>query len=229
MIFILIFSIMSKNKLLKRKTAIVTAVVIVATILIVLFALHRRSTVVFVNNGSNITIGIIDDSLTMAHPNVIMQNRPSSETSQAMSHGDEMLRFVAAYTPNVRVYYFDATNADGVIDTEHMIEALEWMLNNGVEVVAIPLSTRHYSATLRDFIQANQNKLRIYASYDNRAQSFDYPAMYPYVIGVGQTRYSYKPNDIIFRTNRILLLQRRPMHFHGNSFLAILAAIRYEQ
>ena len=204
-------------------------VIVIAIIFIVLFVLLRSNLVVFVNSDSNIIIGIIDDSLTRSHPNVVMQNRPSSDTSQATSHGDEMLKFVFAYAPNVGIYYFDATNTEGVIDTEHMLEALEWMISNGVEVVVIPLSARYYSVALRDFIQANQNRLRIYASYDNRTQSFDYPAMYHYVVGVGQTRYSYKPNDIIFRTSRIWLLHRRPMYFHGNSYLAILAAIRYER
>jgi len=200
-------------------------VIIAAIIFIAVFVLQRSNLVVFVNSDSNITIGIIDDSLTRHHQNIVMSNRPVAAANETMSHGDEMLRFAAAYAPNVGIYYFDATNADGVIDTQHIIKALEWMINNSVEVVVIPLSTRHYSVELRDFIQENQNRLRIYASYDNRAQSFDYPAMYPYVIGVGQTRHSYKPNDIIFKTNRIWLLQRRLTSFHGNSYLAILAAI----
>jgi len=219
---------MNKNISLKCKIAIMAVAIIVAIIFIAMFVLQRSNLVVFVNNDSNIAIGIIDGTLTRHHANITMSNRPVIAANEAMSHGDEMLRFAAAYAPNVSIYYFDATNADGVIDTQHMIKALEWMISNGVEVIAVPLSTRHYLVELREFIEANQNKLRIYASYDNRAQSFDYPAMYHYVIGVGQTRHSYKPNDIIFKTNRIWLLQRQPTSFHGNSYLAIFAAIRNE-
>ena len=70
--------------------------IIVAIIFIAVFVLQRSNLAVFVNNDSNIVIGIIDGSLTHHHANIVMSNRPVIVANEAMSHGNSYLAILAA-------------------------------------------------------------------------------------------------------------------------------------
>lgn len=205
------------------KTTIILAAIVILTIgLSIIFFQFKF---VFVNDTDEIIIGIIDDSLSFAHGNVVMSNKTLTEIDEIKSHGDNMLEFLIAYAPNVKVYYYDATNEEGVINTGNMILAFEWLMKQDVSIIVAGLSSNYYSEELKNYLQENQNNFYVYASYNNLEQSIDYPAMYPTVIGCGKTRSTAKSNDMLYRTSKIILLSMKPKLYNGNSFLSLMAAI----
>ena len=123
------------------------------------------------------------------------------------------------------MYYFDASNNEGKIETKGIIEGLEWMVDNSVEKVNISLSTKTMNNELKSWIK-DHNEILIYASYNNRINSYDYPAMYPKVYASGtDSRINYKDIDIKYKNNNIIILPNVFKIYHGNSYLSIISML----
>lgn len=69
--------------------------------------------------------------------------------------------------------------------------------------------------------------MNIYCSYNNLANSLDYPASYNQVIGVGKINNSNKTTiKRAYSTNKILVINNfESKYFEGDSFLSLLTAI----
>lgn len=171
--------------------------------------------------------GIIDGTLSMGHCNVIKSNTEIEKKSK-LSHGDELLQFMYELNPNNMFYYYDAeTDKDKGILSESIINGLNWMLENNVNVVSISLSSKYYSHELENWILQNSGKIKIYASYSNTANTFDYPARYERVVGVG-TIGTPKPGkeDVIYKTNNLIMITSKLKFYKGNSYLAPYTMIK---
>lgn len=71
----------------------------------------------------------------------------------------------------------------------------------------------------------NSDRMKIYVSYNNLKNSFDYPAMFPGTIGVGTT--GTKDTDRIFVSNRIIIWGKNGIsEYEGNSFLTPYVMIK---
>lgn len=174
------------------------------------------------NENIDNTYGIIDGHLSKEHENVNFCGTISIDEKN-ISHGDLILEFITKYNKQICPYYYDAENNNGKIDSESIIEGLEWMLDNRVEYVSISLSSNYYSKKLDTWITKHSDDITIYASYNNIISSIDYPAQYDGVIGIGSDkRISYKENDVQFDSNCVLLISDRLYLYSGNSYLAPL-------
>lgn len=167
-------------------------------------------------------VGIIDGNLSIQHDNVTYHNNVNF-IDQKNTHGDNMLSFLFDYKPNVNVYYFNATNKSGYIDTETLINGLNWMVENSVTKVNISLSSKTKNDELQNWILEHDN-MKIYSSYNNKLNTYDYPALYENVIASGRNpKVHYKDIDIKYKNDNILLINNGFKLYKGNSYLSILS------
>lgn len=172
-----------------------------------------------ISNETEKVYGIIDGVLNIEHSNIIKSNG-SEEITSEMMHGDTVLKFMDNVASEISFYYYNAETADG-ISSKSIVDGLQWMLENDVDAVSISLSSKYYSEELEDWIEQNSNKMTIYASYSNEANTFDYPARYDGVIGVGTVDTPEIGNkDVVYRTNNLVTITSKLKIYKGNSFLA---------
>lgn len=73
------------------------------------------------------------------------------------------------------------------------------MLKNNVYYVNISLSSKKYSEKLENWILEHPN-VKIYCSYNNQENTFDYPALYEMTIASGSSKkinYKKMMSDIV--------------------------------
>lgn len=136
------------------------------------------------------------------------------------THGDQLIKFSNCKNFSGEIFYYAAVDNNGKITNTSIIEGLEWMLKNNVYYVNISLSSKKYSEKLENWILEHPN-VKIYCSYNNQENTFDYPALYEMTIASGSSKkINYKKNDVRYRTNLILIYNDGLHWFKGNSFLS---------
>lgn len=208
--------IISRELFLKTVKVILGIIIaIIATILII----NSQFTITHKKNV-NKAIGIIDGSYTKKYSNVVYNTNPKEEFAE--THGDSMIDFAKKLSDNVEIYYYDATNIEGKIDSNNIILGLEYMKDKNIDIINISLSSKKYSSEIESWIKSNP-EIKVYASYNNLANTFDYPAMYEETIGVGKrnSNISYKEEDKVYFNNRIIILPNLFKVYEGNSYLSL--------
>lgn len=170
-------------------------------------------------NGSINKYGIIDGYLSELQYNNIIYS--SDAFSVQETHGDQLIKFSNCKNFSGEIFYYAAVDNNGKITNTSIIEGLEWMLKNNVYYVNISLSSKKYSEKLENWILEHPN-VKIYCSYNNQENTFDYPALYEMTIASGSSKkINYKKNDVRYRTNLILIYNDGLHWFKGNSFLSL--------
>lgn len=187
--------------------------------------MYNSYLVVKPNESLNETVGIIDGYVSITYDNVIL-----SDSSKSMvnfkTHGDELITFLQKYCSNIKIYYFNATNEKGIVNTKTLIEGLNWMKENNISKVNISMSSKVYSKELEDWIDSNKDIVQVYASYNNLTNSRDYPAMYKNVISSGISKnINFKDIDVKYRNNNIIVSSEPFKVYKGNSYLSLLTMI----
>lgn len=202
----------------KRKKLHYILITAAALLLIVVAVWFNFVFILAPSEIEGVSIGMIDFDICGSYENIICN---VDEKSEVLTHGDFMLDFLDKNNFEGTVYYFDASDSTGKISTKRIIEGLEWMDENDVKSVSISLSSSYYDAEFEKWLEEHQH-MSIYASYNNRENSSDYPAMYASVIASGKrSDIQYKDNDRIYRSNKIVVLNKGVYYYEGNSFLAI--------
>lgn len=191
-------------------------------ILLIIFLFVSYS-FLFLNTIDNkIEIGIIDSSISSLNRNKVFEiNRKDKNEDE--SHGNEMVNFALNFSPNAKIYYYDAS-IDGKINDNSIKKGLSWMKEKGIRIVNISLSSTRFSNELESYInEFVEGGGIIYASYNNKKSTFDYPAQYTNVVGVGtKSVVKSKHIDSIYSTSRIFLNGKI---YLGNSYLSLTEAI----
>lgn len=196
-----------------------------ATIIVVISYISSQFIIIRNNSLLETTIGIIDGSISVNYDK-ITYNSKSTRDYYTGTHGDEITKFANEYCPGVKIYYYDATNTDGKIDTEGIISGLKWMKENGVKQVNISMSSNTYSDELTSYINDNKDEFQLFASYHNLEQSLDYPAMYDNVIGSSKrSKVIFKDIDVQYKSNNIILVSDGFKIYRGNSYLSLLTML----
>lgn len=200
----------------KRKTTIFLIMICIVAILIV--AININYTIAFNSKKKCIyTYGVIDGHLSKSHKN--LSKTANVRYEKNTTHGDKILNMMKEYSRDVKVYYYDARNNEK-FSSEEILKGLEWMKKNQVRYVSISLSSKFYSKEVQNWISTNKNCITIYASYNNELNTLDYPAKYMDVIGVGASKkIEKKKEDIIVKSNKIILISDGLKFYNGNSFL----------
>lgn len=207
----------------KYQKKVIVCIMILAVVIALL--VHTYNRYIYVNYTSlNLVhhkVGIIDGNLQKKYECIVDTN--IKEFDQKESHGDEILGFLEDVS-DLDIYYFNACDDKGKINSSKILEGLQWMKNNEVSFVDISLSSRKYSKEIDIWIKENKDKLIVYASYNNQKESSDYPAMYKYVKGSGiNEEVMDDKKDIIYKTNEIIVNRKKKIE--GNSFLSIITLL----
>ena len=183
--------------------------------------LYRYRIVKQIND--EITIGIIDGYYTVNLDNIIYNTKPKDNVDK--THGDNMIEFAKRIDNKIKIYYYDATDIDGKIDSNNIILGLEYLKKNNVKIVNISLSSKKYSSQIQSWIN-NNPEIKIYASYNNLANTYDYPAMYEGVIGCGKRKkIKYKEIDNVYASQELIIFPQILKTYKGNSYFSLYDAI----
>ena len=173
------------------------------------------------------SIGIIDGKSCGEYSEVIYNK--ITNTNIGKSHGDAMIQFAQEICPNIKIFYFDASDENNRIKDENIIDGIRWMIDKGVQYINISLSSKKYSESLNEIIHLNNKVVNVYSSYNNLTNSFDYPSMYKDVIASGyiNKNMEYKKNDEIYHSNKIIVFPYDyNIKYMGNSYLSMLTMLR---
>lgn len=209
---------------MSKRIKLIGLTVIIFTLIIFIYYIMTKEQKIEIESKdcSEKTIGIIDGKLSKVYSNVI-QNKDSI-SSQKLMHGDYMIQFAQAYCNKVTIYYYDASNADGLIKTDGIINGLNWMVYHNISQVNLSVSGKLHSNNLEVWIKDHHTSLQIYTSYSNLLNSLDYPSMYNYVIASGSnSKINYKNIDRQYRSDTIILNGKS---YVGNSYLSIYTLLK---
>lgn len=208
--------------IISRELFFKTVEFVVGIIIVVIISILIINSQFTITNKKSVNkaIGIIDGNYTKKYNNVVYNTNPKENLIE--THGDNMINFAKELSYDVKIYYYDATNIEGKIDSSNIILGLEYMKDKNVDIINISLSSKKYSSEIENWIKSNP-EITVYASYNNLANTFDYPAMYEETIGVGKRNWniSYKEKDKIYFNNKIIILPNLFKIYEGNSYLSL--------
>lgn len=210
---------------IKKNKAMIIIVIIIGFIVIVI----KNSIIITFPKAKEQVIGIIDSSINEdIKSSIFFQSYMNSVPLKEKSHGDNLIGFAKKINKEVTIYYYDASDDRGKINTDAIIEGLEWLKKNNVTNINISLSSTHYSVELEKYIKENNNFFTIFASYNNNKSTFDYPAMYKFVTGVGTKNIlEKKDNDIYHNTSTVFIIKKPFKIYKGNSYISLLETIKH--
>lgn len=186
-----------------------------------------KSVVFVIHTECPDSVGIIDGNISIKHDNIIYSEN-TYINNKTITHGDEMIQFIHNCQSDIEVYYYDASDQNGEVYTDSIIEGLEWMLSNNIKRVNISMSNKVKHDLLQNWISEHK-EIKVFASYNNKLNSYDYPAMYAGVYASGSSRkINYKEIDINYCSNNILVINYGIKIYHGNSFLSVHSMLRWK-
>jgi len=161
--------------------------------------------------GRQIVIGVIDTGIDFHHPalkgsilpgvNLINRGMPPIDDN---GHGTHIAGTIAAsnpmngmigIAPHALIAPVKAFDNNGSAYVSDIIQAIDWCVRNGVDVINMSFGMRTRSkAMLNAVIRAYNKGVIIVASSGNESKkkSIDYPARYPQTIAVGATNSTRK-------------------------------------
>lgn len=103
------------------------------------------------------------------------------------------------------------------------------MKNRGVKKINISLSSKIYSDDLQNWVSEHQD-IKIFASYNNKINTYDYPAMYEGVVASGKYNdvIKFKENDVKYNSMDIIGIFSLKK-YSGNSFLSLISMFENEK
>lgn len=208
---------------IKRKLFVICFFVILSSFFLII---HNTLYIIFEKDDSYCDkIGIIDGSLCNDLTSDIIYM--GDYCGKQNSHGEKLIELVEKSGFSGTIYYYSAEN-QGVIRSADIVCGLEWMKEQGVKKVNISMSTKKYDKGLEEWLIDNP-EITVFCSYNNLANSSDFPAMYPQTIASGaKNGISRKKQDKMYPSNRVIILGKDGISFYsGNSFLSILTMLDY--
>lgn len=207
-----------------RKKVFLTAIIFF--IILISYVIHQEIYFIKADDYSDVkAIGIIDDSLCKKYNNVIYEGELIEDKK---SHGQDILEYIENIGYVNDIYYF-STEKNNTINSKSIIEGLEWMKAQGIKRINISLSSKKKSKNLVEWI-ANNSDVKIFCSYNNKINTYDYPAMIDGTISSGfNKKNNYKKSDIIYKSNHIIVFNNRFYYYQGNSYLSIITMLNYKE
>lgn len=192
--------------------------------------------------GKNVKIAIIDSGIDSNH--IEIKNKIekgynfielNNNTKDYFGHGTAIAGIIAAsknnqgivgVAPDSKIYPLVVLDRDGKGKIENVIKAIEWSIENNMDIINLSFSTRSNNKGLQEVIQkALAKNIIVVASYYNSKNTFNFPAMYNGVLGVKSTNsYELKlDGNIVYAPgNQIITLNLKNSYqvMNGNSYAA---------
>lgn len=183
--------------------------------------------------GAGVRIAVIDSGISVDKQDSEYALDFSEEESviDVIDHGVPIANIISnqeyGLAPEATVYSLKVINEYRNASTQSVYNALEWCLNNSIDIINMSLSFGIYSENIECIIdELVQQGVIIVASISNVDKEVDYPSMYEGVICVGRTNSLHlydKDESIIFHKDylvRSLGISGEDKDYAGNSFLA---------
>ena len=151
--------------------------------------------------GTNIRLGIMDTGIDSTSPELRIAGAVSFAADEPSltdlnGHGTSMAGIAAALqdgqgligvAPNVDLYSLKVMNQAGTGTYSQVMQALDWAVEQQIQVLSMSFTGTEYSAALEEAMQYafDHGVLLIGATGNNGSQRVDYPAKFSSVIAVG--------------------------------------------
>ncbi|MFM9328968.1 OmpL47-type beta-barrel domain-containing protein [Paenibacillus mesotrionivorans] len=150
-------------------------------------------------NGQGIRVGIIDSGIDIHHPDLLVSGGVSlldDTYNDANGHGTEIAGIIAAQlndfgikglAPNAEVYALKAFNASGTASHSDIIAAIDWAIENHINILNMSFGGKENGQALQSATQAawDAGILLVSASGNKGQSTIEYPAAYSSVMAVG--------------------------------------------
>lgn len=154
------------------------------------------------NTSKKVKVAVLDTGIS-SHSDLNIKGGISfvegeSDYSDRQGHGTHMAGTISAIddtygivgvAPDVDLYAVKVINAEGKGYTSSVIQAIDWAIDQHIDIINISFTSVEYSESLQKAIQTARDKgILIFAAAGNSGNGSDnvrYPAKYPGVIGVG--------------------------------------------
>lgn len=155
--------------------------------------------------GSNVRVAVVDTGIDLDHPELAANIKggynaidPAVSYDDDNGHGTHVAGIIAAIdntagilgvAPQASLYAVKVLDANGSGWVSDIIEALQWCVNNQIQVVNMSLSASVDVPEFQQAIQAAANAgiVLVAAAGNTGNQTAQYPASYPEVIAVSAT------------------------------------------
>lgn len=186
--------------------------------------------------GNGVRVAVIDSGTTIdkANSKYVLNFSEQESVVDFIDHGVPIENIISnkeyGIAPEATVYSLKVINEYGNASTQAVYNALEWCLNNSIDIINISLSFGIHSENIECIVtELVERGVIIVASINNTNKKVDYPSMYKGVICVGktnlQTLYS-EDKSIIFAdeyTISAIGCDGKMKDYVGNSFLTPVA------
>lgn len=160
-----------------------------------------------ISSGSGVRVAVIDTGINNSHPdlkdniagcqNFIVSWKTCEDDN---GHGTHVSGIIAAennnigvigVAPNAKIYALKVLDRNGSGYLSDIIEALDWSIQNGIQVVNMSLGTTSNIQSFHDAVSRAYNNgiIQVAAAGNSgpKDNSVNYPAKYPEVIAVSAT------------------------------------------
>lgn len=148
--------------------------------------------------GNGVCIAIIDSGINKKNASTVSKNINFTELDNEYDqngHGTYMYKIIhgnMGIAKNAKIYMLKVADKDCKASSRNIVNAVNWCIDNDVQIISMSLSTSKNSTQLHDaIIKAYKKGIRIFASVANDSCFQSYPASYNEVIGV----YSWRKKD----------------------------------
>ena len=168
-----------------KSIGVVTAILVIS-ILIILFNIKLNNI-----NITKVKIGVIDSYIseeTLNKLNIVnCVNYTNNCDETKNSHGKNTLQIIRKQCKNSEIHYASVLNEKNSTNIQTIISAVDWCINENVDIICMSLSTTENNELLENVIKkAIDNGIIITASCINFSNVDCYPAMYDNVISVSE-------------------------------------------
>lgn len=156
-----------------------------------------------ISQGRGVKVAVIDTGISAEHPAIRDNYRgginilsPYFEPKDYNGHGTHVSGIIAANgagsgimgtAPQTEIYAVKAFNRKGSANLSDLLSAINWCIENGMQVINMSFGMEKLSESLRQAIQvAHRRGILMVAATGNRglASNIDFPARYPETIAV---------------------------------------------
>lgn len=156
------------------------------------------------SQGENIKVAVIDTGCDLNHKdlkNNLLPGKnfvnPSEDPIDDNGHGTHVSGTIAAsknnqgitgVAPKTKIIPVKALNKNGQGDLRHIISAIEWSADQGVDFITMSLGSPNQSKELQNIIKyAHDKGSIIFSAAGNSGENVDimYPAKYDYTVAIG--------------------------------------------
>jgi len=190
--------------------------------------------------GESINIAVIDSGVNKDHKDFSSNIKTGynfidniDTTEDLNGHGTQVVGIIssidntiglAGIAPKAQIYPLKILDDKGRSKVNKVIEALDWCIENNIDLINLSFSTNILNSELFEKInEVSDSGIIVVASYSNLNNTYDYPAMYNNVIGVKATKAKkiIVNNDIVYAYgNKVVTTNNNGEYIQvsGNSF-----------